>query len=118
MRELEDKTIVLSTHMLHLAEELCDKVLLLNKGRAVAYGNMNEIKAEFTEKRIIVEYEGTFPSHSFEVVNFGKGYVELVGEIEEIMARLIEERVRIRAFRIKEPSLEEIFLKKVRECQF
>jgi ABC-2 type transport system ATP-binding protein len=38
--------VLLSSHLLHLVEELCDRVLVLNRGRAVAFGTIAEIVAE------------------------------------------------------------------------
>lgn len=38
------RTIVLTTQILSEAEELCDDILILNKGRQVARGNLNDLK--------------------------------------------------------------------------
>ncbi|HEU4990836.1 MAG TPA: ABC transporter ATP-binding protein [Gemmatimonadaceae bacterium] len=37
--------VVLSSHLLHLVEELCTKILVIARGRAVAYGTLEEIVA-------------------------------------------------------------------------
>lgn len=39
----EDRFIILSTHLMDLAESLCDEILLLDKGKKVKSGNMNDI---------------------------------------------------------------------------
>ena len=38
--------VILSSHLLHLVEELCTKLLVINRGRGVAYGTFAEIVAE------------------------------------------------------------------------
>ena len=38
--------VLLSSHLLHLVEEVCDRVLVLHRGRAVAFGTIAEIVAE------------------------------------------------------------------------
>jgi ABC-2 type transport system ATP-binding protein len=38
--------VLLSSHLLHLVEEVCDRVLVLHLGRAVAFGTISEIVAE------------------------------------------------------------------------
>ena len=38
--------VILSSHLLHLVEELCTKLLVIHRGRAVAYGRIAEIVAE------------------------------------------------------------------------
>ncbi len=40
----ENKTIFLSTHTLSDAQELCDKIAIINKGRLIACGNMNDLR--------------------------------------------------------------------------
>ena len=36
--------IIISSHLLHLVEELCDRVLILNQGRKVIHGSLEEIQ--------------------------------------------------------------------------
>jgi len=43
LRELHDTTILLSTHMTDLAESLCDRVAIIDRGRIVASGDIPEI---------------------------------------------------------------------------
>jgi ABC-2 type transport system ATP-binding protein len=40
----QGRTIVLTTQILHEAEELCDDILIVNKGRQVARGDVNTLK--------------------------------------------------------------------------
>ncbi|HHT17925.1 MAG TPA: ABC transporter ATP-binding protein [Papillibacter sp.] len=48
MRELCDKgaAIFFSTHVLEVAEKLCDKVAVIKNGRLIAFGTMEEIKGD------------------------------------------------------------------------
>jgi ABC-2 type transport system ATP-binding protein len=43
------KTVFLSTHLLDTAERLCDRMCILNAGRCVAVGRLEELKADFRE---------------------------------------------------------------------
>lgn len=45
-RAREGVAVILSSHLLHLVEELCTKLLVIHRGRAVAYGTFAEIVAE------------------------------------------------------------------------
>jgi ABC-2 type transport system ATP-binding protein len=38
------KTVFFSTHVLEVAEKLCDRIGIINKGRLIACGNMEELK--------------------------------------------------------------------------
>lgn len=44
---LENKTVLFSTHVLDVAEKLCDKVAIINKGEILFYGTLNELKARY-----------------------------------------------------------------------
>lgn len=48
-RARDGAAVVLSSHLLHLVEELCTKLLVIAKGRAVAYGTIEQIVAERPE---------------------------------------------------------------------
>ena len=45
-RAAEGSAVILSSHLLHLVEELCTRVLVIRKGRCVALGTLDQIVAE------------------------------------------------------------------------
>jgi ABC-2 type transport system ATP-binding protein len=49
MREHADsgKTVFFSTHVLEVAEKLCDKVAIINKGKLLFFGTMDEVREHF-----------------------------------------------------------------------
>ncbi|MBZ5500380.1 MAG: ATP-binding cassette domain-containing protein [Acidobacteriia bacterium] len=50
-RAREGAAIIISSHLLHLVEELCDRVLILNRGRKVIHGSLEEIQRSLPELR-------------------------------------------------------------------
>jgi ABC-2 type transport system ATP-binding protein len=38
-------SVIVSSHLLHLVEEICDRVLILSRGRAVLLGTLEEVRA-------------------------------------------------------------------------
>jgi len=48
-RVREGAAVVISSHLLHLVEEVCTRVLILKEGRKVADGTMDEIKQRFLQ---------------------------------------------------------------------
>jgi ABC-2 type transport system ATP-binding protein len=44
-RAADGTAFLLSSHLLHLVEALCDQVLILNRGRKMAFGSLEEIRA-------------------------------------------------------------------------
>lgn len=47
LNTVEKTTIIYTSHLLHEAEELCDKVLIIDGGKKVIQGNLNEIIANY-----------------------------------------------------------------------
>lgn len=61
IKELRDNgtTILLSAHQMHLVEKIADRVLLINKGKKIAYGSIDEIKKDYsTGEKLIINFEG------------------------------------------------------------
>jgi ABC-2 type transport system ATP-binding protein len=52
--------IVLSSHLLHLLEEVCSHVLILKKGERIAYGTMAEVHAQFSDGNPSASLEDVF----------------------------------------------------------
>lgn len=64
------KTIIFSSHIMNHVENLCDDILLINKGEALLQGNLNEILTNY-------KIDGK------EVVTLNDIFIEKVGEIDE-----------------------------------
>ena len=49
-RAREGTSIIISSHLLHLLEEVCSHVLIVKNGRKVAHGTLDEIRQKFSEQ--------------------------------------------------------------------
>jgi len=52
----EGKTVILTTHYMHEAEELCDRIAIMDRGSVVAVGSPDELKAKYGK----ADLEGVF----------------------------------------------------------
>lgn len=111
----DGKTIILSTHQMDQAERMCDRILMINHGKKVLYGTLDQIKADYRESRVmVVEYEGDLGSIDgvTGVEDYGR-YAELDLEMgtdpQDVLKNLMES-VKLRRFEMKSPSLNEIFI--------
>jgi ABC-2 type transport system ATP-binding protein len=116
----QGRTIVLSTHQMNQVEELCDRIIMIDHGRAVLYGDLAQIKAKYRSNTIIVESEDDLGSvGGVAEQRAGKGYVELVLDgtttPRQVLEQMVGRGLRINRFEIAIPSLNEIFLKVVGE---
>lgn len=53
----EGKTIFFSTHILDVAEKLCDRVAIIKKGKLVSIGTMKEVKGDESLEQVFLELE-------------------------------------------------------------
>ena len=51
----DGKTVVLSTHQMNLVEELCDRILLINRGKALLYGALKDIKQTYALNTVLIK---------------------------------------------------------------
>ncbi|MDY6878084.1 MAG: ATP-binding cassette domain-containing protein [Chloroflexota bacterium] len=111
----EGKTIVLSTHQMNMVEVLCDRILLIHRGRAVLYGSLAEIKRRHAPHAIRVCAPGVPPDLP--------GVVEVVPEDgafnlalaegarpREVLRALLDRDVEVVAFEVAPVPLEDIFV--------
>lgn len=111
------KIVLLSTHLLNLADDLCNEVLLLNNGKEVLHGSLFEIKQNFNEKLYRLEIELS----KNELENYGEivSINELSGEFEielkndvvpsNFLAK-ISNQYKVDKFVKIKPSLYQIFI--------
>jgi ABC-2 type transport system ATP-binding protein len=111
----QGKAVILSTHQMNQVEELCDRLLMIDHGRSVLYGNLREIKARFRSNSIELEYEGELgqiPGVSEKKTH--KDYIEMIldGKTtpKQVLERLVNNGVTVNRFELATPSLNEIFL--------
>jgi ABC-2 type transport system ATP-binding protein len=116
------KTIILSTHNMNQVEEMCNRILLINQGRAVLYGPLDEIKDQYAEHAVLLECD-VLPgglagvqrveqhNHTYELV------LEPDASPQAILRQLVATDVTIDRFEVASPPLEEIFISAVEGSQ-
>jgi ABC-2 type transport system ATP-binding protein len=122
MRDLRDQgtTIIMSTHQMHQVEELCDRILLINEGRDVLYGNLSEIRKSYAGNAVYVRAAGDLPIlPGVESTQNNNGNIKLNLEQgmspQDLLKYLSDHEVELEKFEIAEPSLDEIFIRVVAE---
>lgn len=111
-------TIVMSTHQMHQVEEMADRLLMLNRGRRVLYGRVDEVRGRFARNAVIVEGEGDWAAlpgvARVERGENGRGVLLHLAEgvtPDDVMAALARgENFRVRRFELAVPRLDEIFV--------
>lgn len=122
MRELQaqGKTIVLSTHQMNQVEALCDRIALINKGRLVLYGDLAQIKREYSPNIVTVQTSAPLPPLDGVAqvrARDGHYFVELRADAtpHRVLRQLVDADIPIDAFAVEALPLEDIFVRVVKE---
>jgi ABC-2 type transport system ATP-binding protein len=111
----EGKAVILSTHQMKKVEELCDRVLMMDKGHTILYGDLMETRAQFRRNSVQVATDGELPDLPGVIDRkLTSGSVELVlapdTTPQTILDQLRDRGIAINRFEVTTPSLNEIFL--------
>ncbi|MEN3010889.1 MAG: ABC transporter ATP-binding protein [Candidatus Bipolaricaulaceae bacterium] len=126
LREHPDRTILLTTHYMHEAEELCDRVAIIDRGRILACAAPAALKKTLQREAVFRLYlEGLADAKAAldgmpgvralaQQEEDGRLRVDLILSAEEVLvsvlSRLQAQGARLAELRKEEPTLEDVFL--------
>ena len=113
-------SIIFSTHRMEQVEEVCEEIVLINKGKNILSGMVKDVKNRFKENLFEVKFEGELPDEIEEKFRLEKRAADsLVIKINEgddsndILQYLVKNGLHIISFKEILPTLNEIFIKQV-----
>jgi len=114
----QGKTIIFSTHRMEQVEEICDEIVLINKGHKILSGGVAELKQQFKENKYSIRYDGTLTEgfHSqFDVISAhgGEAILQAKTSTNEILKYFIGHDITVMGYNEILPSLNEIFIKAI-----
>lgn len=117
-KKQKGKVIIFSTHLMEFAEKMCDHIAMIDHGKIILNGPLDEIKKKYANKNVILDYEGDISflkSHPIveSIENFGNTTgvkVKNVSDVQELLRLLVQKNVTIKKFSTDEISLHEIFV--------
>ena len=112
----QGKTVILSTHRMNDIEELCDRILMIDNGQAILYGNLADIKTEYSNNSVLLDFDGQLgddiPGVSRKSTRNGTVELFLDGNMtpQQLLKQLVQQGIAIRRFEAVVPPLRDIFL--------
>lgn len=114
----EGKAILLTTHQMELAEELCDRVAIIDKGQLLVCESVSTLKEAFKQRFYVIRIRKTQPVALWEQISIPvqeqDSYWELRarsdGEFFQLVRLLEERQLEIASVNTESPDLKEIFL--------
>jgi len=125
LREERNKgtAVVMCTHQMHQVEELADRIVLINNGKAMLYGKLHDIRQQYKSQSVIVRPVKELPAsiegvekvekqnHHY-LLHLCQGFTSQQG-----LKSLMDHGVELEQFEIAIPSLDEIFIEVVKKEQ-
>lgn len=117
-------TIIFSTHRMEQVEEICDHIVLVNKGRKILDGTVQQIKQDFKENLFAVQLQQLpeiIDSPAFNVVQTKDNkltiHIQEGYNSNQLLQYFIQQGVLIESFHEILPSLNDIFIREVDNSQ-
>jgi len=120
-RRHNGRTTILSTHQMNQVEALCDRVAMINRGRLVVYGEVDEVRRDHSLPEVRVHARGPLPPVPAvaSVIDDGEGSWRLMladgSAPSDALATLVRAGAVIDRFEPMLAPMEDIFLRVVRE---
>jgi ABC-2 type transport system ATP-binding protein len=112
-RAAKGTAIILSSHRMDQVETLCRRVFLINHGREVLHGAVDDLKRKFADNAVELEADRDLSSHP--LVEKAAGHkLWLKVTAEKFLGTIIAEGRSIRRFEHALPSLDDIFVRVVK----
>lgn len=123
---LNGTTIIFSTHRMEQVEEICDRIMLVNKGKKILDGEVKQIRHDFKQDlfRIglarVPNFAEVMTYHFTIVSQEESGYIVKLTEgstTNDILAHFIRQEIPITSFQEILPSINEVFIQQVQQIE-
>lgn len=112
------KIIIFSTHLMDFAEKMCDHIVMIDHGKIILKGALNEVKSKYAQKNVSLTYDGDISFLSGnpivdKIANYGNTTgirLKESNQSQQLLKMLIEKNVTVKKFDANDISLQEIFI--------
>jgi ABC-2 type transport system ATP-binding protein len=116
----QNVTIIMSTHQMQQVEELCDRILLINHGKVMLYGELEQIRHQYAGNTVLVRAEKPLPVDLPGVMDLAShnssNRLTLSPDVspQDLLRNLVDLNIPLEQFEIAVPTLDEIFIRVVK----
>lgn len=118
----KEKTVMLSTHIMQEVEAMCNRVMIINKGKIVADGKTEDLKNQFNnQKQLSIKFNQNLSSNQIKDIeklseisaNNNPNFIFLSNDVEALKQNLfqyaVNNQLQLSEMKTIENSLEDIF---------
>ncbi len=110
----QGKTIILTTHYMDEAEQLCDQLVIVDKGTIIAEGSPKQLlKQHFDNSFICLDADTLSPEQAqqFAATRRNQQWIIATPNTENCLQQLIQAGIDLGSLQVRSPSLDDLFLK-------
>jgi ABC-2 type transport system ATP-binding protein len=112
----QQKSIILTTHYMEEAHELCDELAIMDHGKIIAQGTPHTLLAEHFNNSIITLPASDLPQNLSQIGGIEIQHIEdrveiLSDDINQTIRLLIEQQVSLNQLQVRSRTLEDLFIK-------
>lgn len=112
------KVIIFSTHLMDFAERMCDHIAMIDEGKIILDGKLEDIKKQFGQRNVTISHSGDISflkSSSFieKFESFGSVTsirVKDQSQIQELLKLLVQKNIVVKKFDAEDISLHQVFV--------
>jgi ABC-2 type transport system ATP-binding protein len=110
------RTVIMSTHQMYQVEALCDRIVIIDHGRAILEGRVDEIKRKHAANAVVLEGQGDFSGlpgvlESRRDNGTWRLSLETGADPQDVLRGLAARSgIKLDRFQLAEPSLDDIFI--------
>lgn len=114
----KEKVIIFSTHLMDFAERMCDHIAMIDEGKIILHGNLEEIKKSFGQRNVTISHSGDISFvKNYPFVEKFESYgnvtsirVKNPSQIQDLLKLLVEKNIIVKKFDAEDISLHQIFV--------
>lgn len=117
-------TIIFSTHRMEQVEEICNNIVLVNKGKKILDGSVKQVKQDCKENIFKVGFDelpNAFENNVFEIVSSKDNFLNVKindgYRPADVLQQFLDNKASVISFNEILPSLNDIFIKKVEDTK-
>jgi ABC-2 type transport system ATP-binding protein len=111
----ENKTLVLTTHYMEEAFELCDEIIIMDHGVIIAQGHPKTLLANHFDKSVITLPLSALPENfhpdGASTLHPQDGHMEILSkDVDSTIRHLAAQQISLQELQVRSPTLEDLFL--------
>ncbi len=109
------KTLILTTHHMDEAYELCDRIAIMDHGKIIAIGSPRDLLDKHCQQMVIELSKASIKGEQVNALNYpwqetGHSYRIHTEKINHLMSKLISQQVDLTTINIRQSNLEDLFI--------